>query len=208
MQFDARTRRLTGTPTTTLASMRYTYTVTDANGATASLTFRLRVAGVEPDIALADQAAFERFIVGKRIINSDNPTDYFNNPYYDFPSAGRYSVTFVNSASGTYSYRKTGPNTFTLTLTLDGGSGSSCTYQATLTSTTTGTAVNNCFGGRRTSMRIIDSPHQPPTSGLAPADQAAWIRLVAGKRVANVDDSADYYEFSSTGRFTYHFHGS
>jgi len=45
LQFNARTRRLTGTPTTTLASTLYTYTVTDANGATASLTFRLRVTG-------------------------------------------------------------------------------------------------------------------------------------------------------------------
>ena len=208
LQFNARTRQLTGTPTTTLASKLYTYTVTDANGATASLTFRLRVAGGEPDIAPANQAAFERFIVGKRIINSDNPTDYFNNPYYDFPSAGRYSVTFVNPASGTYSYRKTGPNTFTLTLTVDGGSGSSCTYQATLTSTTAGTAVNNCFFGRRTSMRIIDSPPHLRPSGFAPADQAAWVRLVAGKRVANVNDSADYYVFSASGRFTYYFHGS
>ena len=161
--------------------------------------------GGEPDIAPADQAAFDRFIVGKRIINSDNPTDYFNNPYYDFPSAGRYSVTFVNSASGTYSYRKTGPNTFTLTLNSDAGS--SCTYQATLTSTTTGTAVNNCFGGRRTSMRIIDTS-SPPMSGFAPADQAAWIRLVAGKRVVNANDSADYFAFSANGRFTYYFHGS
>ena len=43
LRFNARTRRLMGTPTSTLASTVYTYTVTDARGATASLTFRLSV---------------------------------------------------------------------------------------------------------------------------------------------------------------------
>ena len=48
LRFDARTRRLTGTPTATWTARVYTYTVTDANGATDSLTFRLRVAESPP----------------------------------------------------------------------------------------------------------------------------------------------------------------
>ena len=41
--FNANTRRITGTPTTTLPVTTYTYTVTDADGDTDSLTFTLNV---------------------------------------------------------------------------------------------------------------------------------------------------------------------
>ena len=138
LQFDARTRRLTGTPTTTLAATLYTYTVTDANRATASLTFRLRVAGGEPGLAPADQAAWVRLVAGKRVVNVDDSADY-----YEFSSTGRFTYHFHGSqVSGTYSYRKTGPNTAEVAVTSDGGI--SCTYRATFTSATTGTAVEAC----------------------------------------------------------------
>ena len=52
LSFDATTRVLSGTPETQVAAERYTYTVTDADGDTASLAFRL--AAIAPPIAPAE----------------------------------------------------------------------------------------------------------------------------------------------------------
>ena len=46
-----------------------------------------------------------------------------------------------------------------------------------------------------------------PASGFAPVDQAAFDRLVVGKRIVDVFDSENYFEFPSAGRFNYYFHG-
>ena len=54
MNFDAATRVLSGTPETRMKAARYTYTVTDADGDSASLHFRL--AATPPARALAERA--------------------------------------------------------------------------------------------------------------------------------------------------------
>ena len=54
LHFDATTRVLSGTPEAKMAAERYTYMVTDADGDTASLAFRL--AATAPAIALAERA--------------------------------------------------------------------------------------------------------------------------------------------------------
>ena len=46
LQLDARNPWIGGTPTTTMPSTPYTYTVTDAAGQTASLTFTIEVTGM------------------------------------------------------------------------------------------------------------------------------------------------------------------
>ena len=148
LRFDAGTRRLTGTPTAPRASTVYTYTATDANGATATLTFRLSVQGGTTGFAPADQAAWSRLVVGKRVVNAHDSADY-----YEFSSTGRFTYYFHgDQVSGTYSYRKTGPNTAAVTVTSEGGI--TCTYEATFTSATTGTAVEDCTG-ERIDWRII-----------------------------------------------------
>ena len=54
LSFDATTRVLSGTPETQVSAERYTYTVTDADGDTASLAFRL--AATAPAIAPAERS--------------------------------------------------------------------------------------------------------------------------------------------------------
>ena len=60
MSFNATSRELSGTPSVTKAQTTYTYTVTDKDGDTAALTFKLTVeADTEPTLTLgtvADQS--------------------------------------------------------------------------------------------------------------------------------------------------------
>ena len=78
--------------------------------------------------APADQAAFDRLVVGKRMERDDGA-------YGDFPSAGR----ILESGRWPWSYRysNTGPDTGTLTLNFD--TGGVCISQLVFTSATTGT---------------------------------------------------------------------
>ena len=142
--------------------------------------------------APADQAAFDRMAVGKRIVSVDDARYYT-----DFPSAGRFVEYEPGERHpGRYRYSKTGPNTGTLTQNYDGGD--VCTSQFTFTSPTSGSARYTCDDGDTGggNWRLIDSP-----SGFAPADQAAFDAWVVGKRAVSVDDARYYTDFPSAGRF-------
>ena len=87
----------------------------------------------------ADQDAFNRLFVGKRI----KADTYF----IDFESAGRFMEGFRRH-EGRYTYSNTGANTGTLTQNYDAGLfGGRCTTQLTFTSTTTGTLRFTCDNG-------------------------------------------------------------
>ena len=87
----------------------------------------------------ADQDAFNRLVVGKRI----DAESYF----VDFESAGRFLEGFRRH-EGRYTYANTGANTGTLTQNYDAGLyGGRCATQLTFTSTTTGTLRYTCDNG-------------------------------------------------------------
>jgi len=110
--------------------------------------------------APADEAAFDRQVVGKRSVGDDSRY------YIEFPAAGRF-VEYEPGARwpGSYRYSKTGPNTGTLTQNYDDGS--VCTSQLTFTSSTTGRTTYTCDDGDRggSNFRIIDSPSDGGSSG-------------------------------------------
>lgn len=81
-----------------------------------------------PGLAPADQAAFDRLVVGKRMVGDDGS-------YSDFTSAGR--LLEDNRWPWSYRYSNMGPDTGTLTLNFD--TGGVCIVQLTFTSATTGT---------------------------------------------------------------------
>ena len=104
--------------------------------------------------APADQAAFDRLVVGKRATSSGTDT-------IDFVSSGRFRETLAEGVrTGSYTWTNTGPNTGTLTQNYDGGHGVSCTSEVTFTSATTGNSAFACTGNvsGRYSWRLIDIP--------------------------------------------------
>ena len=104
--------------------------------------------------APADQAAFDRLVVGKRVVSVDD-----SRYYTDFPSAGRFIEYEPGERwPGRYSYRRTGSNTCTVTQNYGGGD--VCTTQFTFTSPTTGTSRYTCNDGERGggNWRLIDIP--------------------------------------------------
>ena len=109
---------------------------------------------VPSGFAPADQAAFDRLVVGKRAVNVDD-----SGYYVDFPSAGRF-VEYEPGERwpGMYSYSNTGPHTGTLTWNYDDGD--VCTDQFTFSSTTTGSSRYTCNDGDQGggNWRLIDIP--------------------------------------------------
>ena len=104
-----------------------------------SSAVRVTVSRTTSGFAPADQQAFNRLVVGKRI----DAETYF----LDFESAGRVLEGFDRHPGG-YTYSNTAANTGTLTQNYDAGLfGGRCTYQLTFTSTTTGTLSYTCANG-------------------------------------------------------------
>ena len=94
---------------------------------------------IDIPLAPADQAAFNDLFVGKRML-LDNPCCYM-----DFVSPGRFrEKEYAVIATGSYTYRNTGPNTGTLTVNYDDGG--RCTAHLTFTSATMGTGIAVCYG--------------------------------------------------------------
>ena len=91
--------------------------------------------------APADQAAFDALVVGKRAYwGPGNVTE--------FVSPGRFIETDSGDTySGSYTYRRTGPNTGTLVSNY--GAGQTCTNRITFTTATSGRASYTCSDGER-----------------------------------------------------------
>ena len=169
---------------------------------------------VAPEIsgfAPADQAAFDRLVVGKRLVNVNDSRYYF-----EFPSTGRFvDVQDGEREEGSYRWRRTGPNTGTFTqnydddtlddLIQDNCGTSQLTATMTFTSPTTASLRYVCNGEETDEAMLrlesLSGGGAESPSGFAPADRAAFDRLVVGKRVVSVDDSRYYTEFPSAGRF-------
>lgn len=62
------------------------------------------------------------------------------------------------------------------------------------------TGESATFAWNQNTQHLELVPERPVPSGLAPVDQAAFDRLVVGKRAVSVDDSRYYIEFPSAGR--------
>ena len=163
------------------------------------------------DFAPADQAAFDRRVVGKRAINVSVPVEYIN-----YVSAGRleYMLWGSDKTPGAYSYEKTGSTTATLTVDYGDtsqGANPHCVYYLTFTSPTTGTyhadPSTNCWEGWEQD-GWGDSPFPPVHWELidideppAPVDQAAFEARMAGKRLVLPGDFQGDYRFMSGGRY-------
>ena len=97
-----------------------------------------------PGFAPADQAAFDRQMVGNQLDAGDFVLDFVSDGRFDETgSGGSYEV------SGSYSYTRVDPDTGTLNLTYDssGFAGGSCTVQLTYASSSTGTWSYTCVSG-------------------------------------------------------------
>ena len=96
-----------------------------------------------------DEAAFSAFVLGKRIRTAYGEVR--------FTAGNRITETYSSgeSYSGSYTYRKTGPNTATMRTSYDDGD--RCTASLTCTSPTGGTLRFTCTGGESgsTPWRII-----------------------------------------------------
>ena len=93
-----------------------------------------------PDLAPADQSAFDALFVGN-FLSTEN---YF----IQFLSGGRFRE--LDKDPGDYTYSNSGPNTGTVTQTYDDTTtyGGSCTIQITFVSVTDGTLSYMCAGGQ------------------------------------------------------------
>ena len=90
--------------------------------------------------APADQAAFDTLVVGKR-------TDWEPANAVEWVSPGRFSQTIAGVAySGSYTYRRTGPNAATTVFNYDFGL--TCTTRSTFTTATSGRASYTCSDGQ------------------------------------------------------------
>ena len=142
-----------------------------------------------PGFAPADQAALDALVVGKRIVG-DDPSSYV-----EFVSPGRFREIVGSEAdTGRYTYENTGPNSGTATFYYDDGD--RCTFHLAFDSASTGTLTYSCDDGSAgtSSWRLVDAS----VAGLAPADQAAFNRLMVGRQL---DAGTFALEFVSSGRF-------
>ena len=90
--------------------------------------------------APADQAAFDTLVVGKR-------TDWEPANAIEWVSPGRFSQTIAGVAySGSYTWRRTGPNAGTIVFNYDVGT--TCTTRSTFTTATSGRASYTCSDGQ------------------------------------------------------------
>ena len=142
-----------------------------------------------PGFAPVDQAAFEALVVGKRIVG-DYPSSYV-----EFVSPGRFrEIEGSQAYTGRYTYEKPGPNSGTVEFYYDDGD--RCTFHLAFDSASTGTLTYSCDDGSTgtSSWRLVDTS----VAGLAPADQAAFNRLMVGRQL---DAGTFVLEFVSSGRF-------
>ena len=142
-----------------------------------------------PGFAPADQAALDALVVGKRIVG-DDPSSYV-----EFVFPGRFREIEGNETyTGRYTYEKTGPSSGTVEFYYDDGD--RCTFSLVFDSSSTGTLTYSCDDGSTgtSGWRLVDAS----MAGLAPADQAAFDRLMVGRQM----DAGTYVlEFVSSGRF-------
>ena len=142
-----------------------------------------------PGFAPADQAALDALVVGKRIVG-DDPSSYV-----EFVSRGRFrEIEGSETYPGRYTYENTGPNSGTAAFYYDDGD--RCTFHLAFDSASTGTLTYSCDDGSAgtSSWRLVDTS----VAGLAPADQAAFNRLMVGRQL---DAGTFALEFVSSGRF-------
>ena len=213
LTFNARTRRLTGTPTRA-GTYRMTYRVTDAdrNSRTSdsdrrTFTLTVRAAG-GGGLAPASQAAFDARFVGRVLDAGDNDTWHF------LPGNRFRFVATEDGATetGSYTYQGTASDAGTLVMRWDRGSvdpeidpPSRCTLNMRFASATRGTFTITCDSSRpnNRTWRLVDAP----AAGLAPAHQAAFDDRFVGKRWAitlrlSSEGSINLvWHFVSSGRF-------
>ena len=143
----------------------------------------------QPGFAPADQAALDALVVGKRIVG-DDPSSYV-----EFVSPGRFrEIEGSETYPGRYTFENTGPNSGTVEFYYDDGD--RCTFHLAFDSASTGTLTYSCDDGSAgtSSWRLVDTS----VAGLAPADQAAFNRLMVGRQL---DAGTFVLEFVSSGRF-------
>ena len=142
-----------------------------------------------PGFAPADRAALDALVVGKRIVG-DDPSSYV-----EFVSPGRFrEIEGSETYTGRYTYEKAGPSSGTVEFYYDDGD--RCTFSLLFDSSSTGTLSYSCDDGSTgtSGWRLVDAS----MAGLAPADQAAFDRLMVGRQM----DAGTYVlEFVSSGRF-------
>ena len=223
LSFDAATRRLTGTPTS-VGTYNMTYTVTDEDGDTDTLSFAITVNPDSSGTSTISRTEFE----------ASAPTGYTSVTLGDSGSVWGVPVKYTSdSNSGTVAYMLLGTMkgcTFA-NAEADRSSrayiktqelGSLSNYESAIVCRKTSSTWNSFAGTRMTHLRVFDessptnireyvydaatglydettSPAPEPV-GFAPADQSSFDALAVGKRIVG-NDPAYYTEFVSAGRF-------
>ena len=116
----------------------------------------LSTSTVKPDLAPANQAAFDALVVGKRAVRPTVSQDHY---YTDFVSPGRLrEVEGSDIWTGRYTYQKTGANRGTYEVIYDDGD--RCTAILLFETPTTGAAASACDDGDTDagSWRLVDIP--------------------------------------------------
>ena len=134
-------------------------------------------------LAPVDRAAFNRLVVGKRLVNTADSRHYI-----DIPSAGRFIEYLLGEwYPGSYRYSNTGPDTGTFTQNYDDGD--VCTSQVTFTSPTTASVTYTCDDGDRggSNLRITDIP----SSGGGTGSQLT--RYTVGQTVPDIPTSGFWF---------------
>ena len=146
------------------------------------------------NLAPADQAAFARLVDGQRITGDIAGSITF--------TASRFMETGPEGTdTGTYTYRRTGMNTATLELIYDGGFNGRSVVTLTFVTPTSGTFSSTYTetGSPAETVSGNVSINVVPAENLAPADQAAFASLVAGRTIGDLGE--ERYTFTAS-RFT------
>ena len=149
--------------------------------------------------APADQAAFDTLVVGKR-------TDWEPANAIEWVSPGRFSQTIAGVAySGSYTYRRTGPNAATTVFNYDVGL--TCTTRSTFTTATSGRASYTCSDGQSAGpfdWRLTDPDNtergdrRATLPNLSP--WRAWVHLYCLKDRAGPDAAPCVVTFECNGQ--------
>ena len=131
-----------------------------------------------PPTGCLDEATFSAFVSGKRLLTSFSEVR--------FTGGNRFRETIFGEGSyfGSYTYRKTGPNTATMRTSYDDGD--RCTASISCTSPTEGTSRFTCTGGESGS-----TPWRIVSTGDAARRDNRRVLLETARGVANYRQSGN-----------------
>ena len=224
LMFDASTRQLTGTPTSA-GTYSMTYTATDEDGDTDTLSFEITVNPDSSGASTVSRTEFETSTpTGYAVVTLGDSGSVWGVPekYTSDSSSGTVAYMLLGTMKGcTFANAEADRSSRAYIKTQELGTLSN--YESASVCRKISSTWNSFAGTRMTHLRVFDesSPTNireyvydavtglydettspaPEPEGFAPADQTAFNALVVGKRLASADPSY-YTDFISVGRFS------